>query len=131
MKNLSLTFCLTITALWFGGLATALHANTYQLTCIMDDSKFTTNYLIDENAKTIFQINSFNPPTEQVWTTNEYLKIIDWRNDRLVLTVSISELDEMPIIHFFNLKTKKLYVAVFNSDTKPYSSSSTCFSSGN
>ena len=54
MKNLSLTFCLTITALWFGGLATALHANTYQLTCIVDDSKFTTNYLIDENAKTIF-----------------------------------------------------------------------------
>ena len=130
MKNLSLTFCLAIAALWFGGLATALHANTYQLTCIMDDSKFTTNYLIDENAKTIFQINSFNPPTEQVWTVNEYLKIIDWNeNDRLVLTVSIGELDVMPIIHFFNLKTKKMYGAGFSSDRKPHSASMTCFSS--
>ncbi|MDA9823441.1 hypothetical protein N9C56_13235 [Paracoccaceae bacterium] len=131
MKNLSLTFCLTITALLSGGLATALHANTYQLTCVVDDSKFTTNYLIDENAKTIFQINSFNPPTEQVWTVNEYLKIIDWRNDRLVLTVSISELDEMPIIHFFNLKTKKLYLAGFYKNRKPHSDSRTCFSSMN
>ncbi len=117
-----------VLAICFCAFAPSSYASNYQLTCIDEESSFTANFLVDEKRKTIFFLNSFNPKSNQSFVVNEYVPIIDWRSDQLVLT-KFDRDDKMPSVFLFNLKSKTQYMAGFYIDKKPYSTARKCFSS--
>ena len=110
--------------------STYCFAKTYQLTCISNNkSKFTINFLIDTEQKSIFHLNSFHPEKNKTYKVQEFLKIIEWRNDGFVLAYKNSDRDNMPNVEFFDLSNKITYLAGFYSNHEPWSSSRNCFSS--
>ena len=90
----------------------SVFAERYQLTCI-DTDNFLMNILIDENERTIFHLNSYNPSSKKEYIVNEYYEIIEWRSNSHILHFANSDADNMPGITLTNLEEKKQYYAGF------------------
>ena len=114
--------------IWFCLFASKSFASEYTITCVEnDDRRFTVNYIVNETNKTIFMKNSFNPQSGQKWETNEYLDIIEWRKNRIILAKHNFALDGIPTAILFNLNLKKSFNVGFYADQVPFVTSRTCF----
>ena len=103
-------------------------ASNYLLTCLNVENQFTTNFMIDEENKSLMHLNSFNPTTKTKFQVNEYEKIIFWKN-RLVGTYILSN-EGVPNFKVYNLE-KMTYNSSghYSGDIKPFGQLFECFRS--